>query len=296
MNVFISWSGNESKVYAEAIHQWLPNVIQAIKPFYSPVDIKAGMRWSNEIAEKLQETNIGILCLTKDNLNAPWLMFEAGALSKQFESRVCSILFGLRPADVQGPLTQFQINEFNAEGFYNVLVSINEQLPAPLTPEALRDAFQEWWSELDTNIENAIPKEGSPSIKSTRTERDLIEEILIRIRNSTVEYPINTDMIEMLIHYYGCLTDTARYIKDDKKKDTAAHALWHLQFPIQHFITRISETDKRQKLARAYADAVSIFFQGNGDVDKEKLIRNLMQPSPGLITTAPVIPNTDNTK
>ena len=149
---------------------------------------------------------------------------------------------------------------------------------------------------INTNISKAIPKEGSPSIKSTRTERDLIEEILIRIRNSTVEHPINTDMIKMLIHCYGCLTDTARYIKDDKKRDAVAHALWDLQYPTQHFITRISDTDKRYKLARAYADAVSMLFQGNGDVDKEKLIRNLMQPSHGLITTAPVIPKTDHSK
>lgn len=296
MNVFISWSGKESKAYAVAIRQWLPNVIPALDPFYSPEDIKAGMRWSNEIAEKLQETKIGIICLTKDNLNAPWLMFEAGALSKQLEARVCPILFGLKPTDVQGPLTQFQINEFNAEGFYKVLVSINEQLPNPLTIETLREAFQKWWMELETNISKAIPKDSSPNIKSTRTERDLIEEILIRIRNIAVEYPINTDMIEMLIHCYGRLTDTIKYIADDKKRDIAIHALWNLQFPTQHFITRISDTDKRKKLARAYADAVSILSQGNGDVDKEKLIRNLMQPSHGLITTAPVIPKTDHSK
>lgn len=277
---------------AEALRRWLPNVIQAINPFYSPVDIKAGTRWSSEIAEKLQSTKIGIICLTRDNLNAPWLMFEAGALSKQLEARVCPILFGLKPTDVQGPLTQFQLNQFSPEGIYNVLASINEQLePDSLSVETLRSAFEKWWPELDATTKKILSKNSSsPTIKSNRTERDLIEEILIRIRNSTVEYPINADMIELLIHCYRSLTDTIRYIVDHKKRDSAAQALYNLQFPTQHFITRISDTNKRQELAKSYADVVSILYRDVGDVDKDKLIRNLIHPSHGLIVTAPVIP------
>ena len=294
MNIFISWSGEESKSYAEAIRQWLPNVIPVLNPFYSPEDVKAGTRWSSEIGEKLQETKIGILCLTRDNLYAPWLMFEAGALSKQLESRVCPILFGLKPTDVQGPLTQFQLNGFSAEGIHKVLVSINDQLETnSLTAETLRNAYEKWWPELETNITKAKPKHSSPDIKSKRTERDLIEEILIRIRNSTVEYPINTDMIQMLIHCYRSLADAIRYIANDKKRSAASQALWNLQFPIQHLITRISDTDKRQELAEAYSDAVSGLFKGSGDVDKEKLVKNLMHPSHGMIVTAPVIPKTN---
>ena len=294
MNIFISWSGDVSKGYAKAISGWLPNVIQALEPFYSPEDIKAGNRWSADIANRLQSTELGIICLTRDNLNAPWLMFEAGALSKQLESRVCPILFNLKPTDVQSPLTQFQLNEFNPEGMYNVLVSINDYMKSDcLSAETLRNAFGKWWPELEHNIRMVTPNHSSPSIKSNRTERDLIEEILIRIRNSTVEHPINTDMIRILIHSYGRLTDAIRYVENDKKRHDAAQALWNLQFPTQHLITRISDTDKRQELAEAYADAVSVLFKGSGDVDREKLIKNLMHPSHGLLVTAPVIPKTN---
>jgi hypothetical protein len=215
-------------------------------------------------------------------------MFEAGALSKQLESRVCPILFGLNPIDIQGPLTQFQLNKFYPDGIYRVLSSINElSEPNSLSLEILRDTFERWWPELDSRITKAKPMISSPSISSLRSERDLIEEILIRIRNSTVESPIEPDMITILITFFSQLADIPRYIHDTKKRDIATHALYHLQLPIQHFITRISDTSKRKKMAQAYAEAINIFY--GGSVDKLKLIEYLEDPSHNLITAAPTI-------
>jgi hypothetical protein len=77
MRVFISWSGETSKLLAEILRQWLPAVIQAVKPYYSPDDITKGTRWSGEIAKILEESKIGLICLTGQNLDAPWIMFEA---------------------------------------------------------------------------------------------------------------------------------------------------------------------------------------------------------------------------
>ena len=81
MKVFISWSGETSKGLAEALREWLPAVIQAVNPYFSPDDVSKGSRWSSEISKELEDSAIGIICLTKENLEAPWIMFEAGALS-----------------------------------------------------------------------------------------------------------------------------------------------------------------------------------------------------------------------
>jgi hypothetical protein len=85
-------------------------VLQAIEPWVSSEDIDPGLRWSSDVARQLDETDFGILCVTRSNVEAPWLDFEAGALSKSVDkSRVVPFLIDLSPSDVpRGPLAQFQ--------------------------------------------------------------------------------------------------------------------------------------------------------------------------------------------
>jgi TIR domain-containing protein len=113
MKVFWGWSGETSHKIALALHNWLPRVIQAIKPYISSEDIAKGARWSTEIANELQTTNYGIICVTKENIGSPWINFESGALSREIgKSFVTPFLFQLKPSDIQGPLAQFQaVNE-----------------------------------------------------------------------------------------------------------------------------------------------------------------------------------------
>src|SRR5688500_17660344 len=115
MDVFITWSGDTSRVAASALRDWLPNVIQTIRPWMSQADINAGARWSHVVSGQLSQTRVGILCLTKSNQTAPWIMFEAGALAKIVEeSFVCPYLLNFEPADIaKGPLTQFQAKRAN---------------------------------------------------------------------------------------------------------------------------------------------------------------------------------------
>ena len=180
MKIFISWSGTISKKLAEAIRQWIPAVIQAARPYYSPDDISKGSRWSSEIAKELDSSKVGIICLTKDNLQAPWIMFEAGALSKNIEiAKVCPILFGVEPTDIQGPLIQFQAAKFSKEELKKVIRMINSELgETALAPDVLESVFEMWWPKLKENVE-AILKESVPTKDANlRSERDILEEVL----------------------------------------------------------------------------------------------------------------------
>jgi hypothetical protein len=56
--VFISWSGAVSQQVAEALDEWLPNVVQAIEPWVSTNDIQAGSRWRADIARQLEESSL----------------------------------------------------------------------------------------------------------------------------------------------------------------------------------------------------------------------------------------------
>ncbi len=182
MKVFLSWSGEMSRELAEALRDWLPSVLQSVKPFFTPSDIEKGARWSKDIAQELDASTIGIFCLTKENLTKPWIMFEAGALSKNLDiARVCPILFGVDNAELQGPLVQFQASPFTEGEMRKLIRTLNNTLgDGKLDDAVLNSVFQMWWPTLQEKVKKILEKYAKQPTekKSERTDRELIEEIL----------------------------------------------------------------------------------------------------------------------
>ncbi|WP_071603344.1 TIR domain-containing protein [Dickeya zeae] len=126
MKIFISWSGDTSHRVAKIFRDWLPSVIQSVTPYVSSEDIDKGSRWSTDIAGELDQSTYGILCVTKENLDAPWLNFEAGALGKSVEkSRVSPFLYKLKRSEIKGPILQFQSTIQERDDVFKLIKSIN---------------------------------------------------------------------------------------------------------------------------------------------------------------------------
>ncbi len=185
MKVFISWSGSTSGAIAEQLHTWLPTVIQAVTPYYSPEDISKGTRWSDEIARELEEAHIGIICLTRDNLSRPWLLFEAGALSKNIaKSRVIPLLFGITSTDVGFPLATFQSAPFNQVEMRRVLNTINAALGGrALNDDVLTRSFDKFWPDLETKVQSLLEASQKTSQDDVRSDRSMLEELLTITRD-----------------------------------------------------------------------------------------------------------------
>jgi TIR domain len=106
VRVFLTWSGPTSKRVAATLREWLPRVIQSTVPYMAEEDLGKGQKWFAEISSQLGQSDFGIVCLTPENLNEPWIHFEAGALGgKLDQARVTPFLVGLSPSDIAGPLT-----------------------------------------------------------------------------------------------------------------------------------------------------------------------------------------------
>lgn len=166
MKIFLSWHGTISYKVALALRDWLPKVIQAVRPFISS-DIEKGGRWSDAVAKELNETTYGIICLTPYNLKAPWMNFEAGALSKAVhESAVSPFLFRIERSKVEGPLQQFQWTKYEKSEVLKLLFSINGKLPVEtqLTTELLTEEFEMWWPQLQKQLD------GISEVQSEETE------------------------------------------------------------------------------------------------------------------------------
>lgn len=185
MKVFISWSGDKSRGIADVLRKWLPGVLQSVKPYFSPDDIAKGARWEGEISKELEASRVGLLVLTPDNLDAPWLLFEAGALAKNLEkSKVCPLLFALEPTDVKGPLVQFQSARFDEVEMKRVVKMINAELgESSLGTDVLDQVFEMWWPRLDALIAEQLKTLGPQKEKKARTEKDILEEVLALARS-----------------------------------------------------------------------------------------------------------------
>ncbi len=184
MKVFISWSGNKSHRVALVFREWLPSVIQSIVPYVSSEDIDKGARWSSDIAKELEDSTFGILCVTKDNLNAPWLSFEAGALSKTMDkSFVTPFLFDIKRSEVNGPILQFQSTIFEKEDIKKLLLTLNKACGEDGISEAmLEKAFEVWYPTLENDL-NALHDLSDEDREAEETDIEahmssIIEELL----------------------------------------------------------------------------------------------------------------------
>lgn len=180
MKVFISWSGARSKAVAQVLGAWLMQVIQAVEPWMSS-EIGKGARWSPEIAAKLEESKVGIICLTHENLSEAWILFEAGALSKTKDAQVCTFLLDLQPADVQQPLGQFQHTSVDKADVRKLVgdinVAISKHGERSLQENVLDQIFERSWPALEGDLQR-IAREGGKERQKQRTEREILEEVL----------------------------------------------------------------------------------------------------------------------
>lgn len=233
--VFISWSGPLSQKLGEAVRNWLPSTLQFVKPYFSPEDIEKGAKWSSEISKELETSNIGIICLTRDNTEKPWILFEAGALSKSLEkSRVCTLLFDVDPSDLKGPLTSFQGTRFNREDFKRLFVEINSAAgDSRLETPVMDSVFEMWWPKLESDVAAILTAVDKSAKKERRSERDILEELLELTRMSvslTARPRISdravTDLVEAL--------DELHFILRHENEEIALRVLKRIDRPLRH--------------------------------------------------------------
>lgn len=166
------------------LSDWIKCVLQASEPWISTRHIDRGSLWFSEINEKLRDISVGIVCLTQENKNKPWILFEAGALAKGLSgNRVCTFLVDLQPHDLTDPLAQFNHTKPNKESVWELVRTLNSCLiERALDERVLEKAFEVYWpifeSEFSACLENNLPTEDV----APRPPQDIMMEILTATR------------------------------------------------------------------------------------------------------------------
>ncbi len=164
MKIFISWSGPRSRKVAEYLSDWLRKLPLTVRPWVSKDAIDPGTRWQKELAEALEETRFGILCITPENKLEPWICFEAGALSKTVEkTHVIPYLIDMGPNDLEHPLKQFQAIEADKDGTFQLIKTIYKASGDDAhSIEDIKETFEALWPKLEGHIETAKKEVSEP--------------------------------------------------------------------------------------------------------------------------------------
>jgi TIR domain len=180
MNVFISWSGERSRLVGNLLGEWLQCVIQALEPWMSDKDIDRGSLWFSEIANQLKDTTIGIICLTQENKNKPWILFEAGALAKGLSSnRVCTLLIDLEPSDIQDPLAQFNHTVPDKDGMWRLVRTLNNALGENrMKDNIIERVFETYWPQFKEEFDKILNDTPQSNHIEKRSNDEILSELL----------------------------------------------------------------------------------------------------------------------
>ncbi len=144
--VFISWSGAHEKQIALNLKAFL-EVVLPVKVFVSSRDLHSNAPgWRASIMEALQTADYGIVCLTERNKDAPWVMYESGALDMRLGFRNLSVLaLDLDPKNLPSPLDYKHARAFDIESLEclleDICLGLNLKKPASCA-EALLSFFK----------------------------------------------------------------------------------------------------------------------------------------------------------
>jgi hypothetical protein len=143
MSVFICWSGDRSHKVAFAVQTLLQSALprlvggKEIQVSLSD-DIEKGVAWFDSIIQRLQSARAGVVCVTSESVDSPWLHFEAGALAQRVAGkpsgdeagarppgpRLFTLLHGLTGAALKGPLGAYQATSTTQADVANLIRSI----------------------------------------------------------------------------------------------------------------------------------------------------------------------------
>jgi hypothetical protein len=252
MKVFISWSGDLSHKLALALRDWLPSMLQMVKPYVSSEDTYKGARWTSDIVQHFQEARYGILCITPDNLHAPWICFEAGALSNTVEkAHVCPYLLGVKKSELGGPLLLFQAAVCDKDDTARLLYSINATPDGPnLEQKRLETIFNVWWPSLSdrlVQLKTEVQSAETPDVDATNGDRatapivKMLEELLELARGEAKF--IRSPHLLLPAQYLHAVLEDIRVNETRRPRLDLTHPVWHdLRRAIAEARTLVTDT------------------------------------------------------
>jgi hypothetical protein len=220
MRIFISWAGDISHQAARSLRDLLPRVLPAADILlWDESSLQAGSAWASILEEELARTELVAPCVTRDNMESPWLNFELGLISSRLgRARVLPLLIDLPASNLRGPLTQFRCFSTSKSELKAFVTSITATVsPEKAASDTLDVSFESWWPAISaglhvfrdttaalsgpevTTARGSMRRVENLDVLTARVSRDTTEEELIRRINTEYGFQLSDEEIKRIV-------------------------------------------------------------------------------------------------
>jgi hypothetical protein len=169
LRIFMSWSGSLSKEIATLFEENMEFIFDSnVSSSMSKSSIEPGEIWSQRFGKELEMCEVGIIFLSHENHETPWLLFEAGVLANQFEATCVMVLcLDLEEAQItKSPFSQFQCVKFTLLGIKDIVKTIANLCNQSERVEVFHERLEAAWDKnLKLGFEGAASKSGTAKDK-----------------------------------------------------------------------------------------------------------------------------------
>jgi hypothetical protein len=116
-------------------------------------EFQKGEEWFQLLRRGLDNARTGIVFLTPENADAPWIHFEAGALATAVGNRhsLFTYVYVFDPGSLTGPLSAYQSTVATKEDTHRLVLNLCGVLERELPDEV---AYGAWWVKLEEVLDN----------------------------------------------------------------------------------------------------------------------------------------------
>jgi hypothetical protein len=140
----------------------------------SDKNIDKGTAWFAELHNLLARVRACIICVTKENVRSPWLLYEAGAISGR-TGFVCPYLVGVEPSMLaDGPLIMWQCARATKIETLSLIYALNKTLDENRRHHAtlLNTNFEVQWPAFESQLSRIVTMDVQVSNQFVTTDAD----------------------------------------------------------------------------------------------------------------------------
>ena len=176
--VFISHDTRDAEI-AEEFSNLLKRVSAGVLKSFRTSDkkgtqgIEYGVEWYPQIIKNIHKASDVVCLLTKNSVDRPWILFEAGMAKGKLNTSILGVVLGIPLKNAStGPFAQFQNCGDDEDSLCKLVFQLVDRIPnSEPDDETIKFHVQKFKSKIDEIFEKRKSEEGIEEIDSKELEK-----------------------------------------------------------------------------------------------------------------------------